>query len=68
MLHPTLRAEVYRRVLILSAALLLAGALAVRFGGPHVFIEAHAQNEGTRLLRAPTVSGDAPARSPFWRV
>ena len=56
MSHPILTAEVYRRVLILSAALLLAGVLAVRFGGAHVFIEAHAQNEGTRLLRAPTVS------------
>src|SRR5436190_14250899 len=56
MSHPILTAEVYCRVLILSAALLLAGVLAVRFGGAHVFIEAHAQNEGTRLLRAPTVS------------
>src|SRR5437762_13849251 len=56
MSHPILTAEVYRRVLILSAALLLAGVLAVRFGGAHVFIEAHAQNEGARLSRAPTVS------------
>src|SRR5207247_11301619 len=56
MTHRTLRSEVYRRVLILSAAFLLVGVLAVRFAGPHIFIDAHAQNEGTRLLRSPTVS------------
>ena len=58
MSHRTLKAGFCRRVLVLSAALLLVGFLSARFAGPRIFINAHAQasNGGTRLLRMPTVS------------
>src|SRR5437016_5359916 len=55
MSHRTLRAELYRSLLVLFAAIVISGVLS-RFTGSHIFIEVYAQNEGTRLLRAPTVS------------
>jgi tricorn protease len=58
MSHNTLRAGLCRRVLVLSAALLVVGVLSVKFAGSYIFPNAHAQTSsgGTRLLRMPTVS------------
>src|SRR6266404_2091586 len=58
MLHRILRAEFCRRALVLSVGLLTVGFLSVKFAGRYIFVAAQAQtsNNGTRLLRTPTVS------------